>query len=497
MALSADNVLDMLRLRNRESDDEGLSTDEEDDLNHLLADSASDPSESSDGEEDGEDEVDVNQGGDGELGESSGERARSPIRERGGPTSVTSTNRGRGSRGRGRVGRVISESGRARGGSGRARGGRGRVGRGDNDEMYKSYDHPDVGNNIPAFKPKRPPGIHFEGPVLRGGMTTALHFFRLFLTTDMIKSVVAHTNSYAYMKILAGGHNSYLTSEGSWAATTEAEINNLIAILIYFGLVRVDSDVEKYWSTKTLYHGLWARSILSRIRYKALMAFLHVVDPANETPGDKLRKVDEFLASFKKRCSLLYQPHQNIAVDERMVKSKAISGIRQYMKNKPTKWGIKLWVLADSSNGYTIDFNVYIGKSKHDAPSSHGLGYDVVMKLVNPYLGQGYHVYFDNFFSSPKEEIIREICGLPEYDVPPVNEFVPPAPPPDDQFCTVHLIRFTPDVRRHCVVCYAARRGKKKVTTYCSAPQCNRYMHASGEFECFSAWHSRDYPHRS
>ena len=32
------------------------------------------------------------------------------------------------------------------------------------------------------------------------------------------------------------------------------------------------------------------------------------------------------------------------------------------MKDTPTKWGVKLWVLADSDNGYTVDFNVYIGK---------------------------------------------------------------------------------------------------------------------------------------
>jgi hypothetical protein len=37
-----------------------------------------------------------------------------------------------------------------------------------------------------------------------------------------------------------------------------------------------------------------------------------------------------------------------------MVKSRHRSGIRQYIRDKPTKWGIKLWVLADSSNGYTI-----------------------------------------------------------------------------------------------------------------------------------------------
>ena len=92
-----------------------------------------------------------------------------------------------------------------------------------------------------------------------------LEFFHLFFTSEMTRSIVAHTNSYAYM----GGYTTYTTSEGAWQETTDDEINNLIALLIYFGLVRVDSVVEKYWSTKTLYHSLWARKILSRTCYKA------------------------------------------------------------------------------------------------------------------------------------------------------------------------------------------------------------------------------------
>ncbi len=497
-------------------------------------------------------------------------------------------------------------------------------------------------------------------------MTTELEFFNLFFTPEMIKSVVAHTNSYAYMKLAAGGHTSYATSDRSWQNTTVDEINHLIGLLIYFGLVHVDSAVEKYWSTKTLYHGLWARKILSRARYKALMAFLHVVEPSNETPGGKLRKVEDFLVSFKERCSLLYQPTQNIAVDERMVKSRHRSGIRQYMKNKPTKWGIKLWVLADSSNGYTVDFNVYIGKSQHEEPSTHGLGYDVVMKLVNPYLGQGYHVFFDNFFTSPKlvqdlflkktpstgtcrvkregfpmsmrhvkvwakklprgtmrwiresdllilqwidnkpvslvtsidsandrvvakrrtkkrgvyqelevdqpyavhrynqymngvdrsdqmlashnvirkcrrwwkvlffhlidiavvngfilfqqhrscepdnpalqrrstytivdfrEEVIRQICELAEYDRPPMYEAVQAVQAaPTGQFSTVHVPETAEDgVRRQCVVCYAAGRGQLKIGTYCSAPQCNKFMHVGSGYNCFREWHDDEY----
>ena len=130
------------------------------------------------------------------------------------------------------------------------------------------------------------------------------------------------------------------------------------------------------------------------------MAMLHVVDPAMETPRDKLRKVNSSIEYFNGKCLSLYQPRQNVAIDKCMVKSRHRSGIRQYIMDKPTKSGIKLWVLADSSNGYTIDFNVYIGRAASREVSGNGLGYDVVMKLMDPFFDQGYHLYGDNFYTS-------------------------------------------------------------------------------------------------
>ena len=75
-------------------------------------------------------------------------------------------------------------------------------------------------------------------------VTTELEFFHLFFTPELIESVVSHTNSYAFMKLAAGGHSTYATSEGSWQTTIVDEINHLIGLLIYFGLVHVDSLVQ-------------------------------------------------------------------------------------------------------------------------------------------------------------------------------------------------------------------------------------------------------------
>ena len=54
------------------------------------------------------------------------------------------------------------------------------------------------------------------------------------------------------------------------------------------GIVHIPGDVQKNWSTKTLYHGLCARSILPHTTYFAILAMLHVVDPETEDPQNKL-----------------------------------------------------------------------------------------------------------------------------------------------------------------------------------------------------------------
>ena len=59
---------------------------------------------------------------------------------------------------------------------------------------------------------------------------------------------------------------------------------------------------------------------------------------------------------------------------------------------------MKYWVLADRF-GYIVDFNIYAGRST--TYYGNGLSFGVVMKLIEPYVFQGYELFIDNFYTSP------------------------------------------------------------------------------------------------
>ena len=128
------------------------------------------------------------------------------------------------------------------------------------------------------------------------------------------------------------------------------------------------------------------------------MSFLKISNFRTEDKTDKLSKAKFLLDYIRRKCRRLYQPEQNISIDERMVKNKGRYNFRMFMKDKPTKWGMKLWVLADSRTGYTYNFDVYEGKGTLAYFGS--LAYQVVMRLLCDLFGQGYHLFVDNFYTS-------------------------------------------------------------------------------------------------
>ena len=169
-------------------------------------------------------------------------------------------------------------------------------------------------------------------------------------------------------------------------------------LLLSINSVRNYSNAWKETSSQYLIN---LHRLLSKDCFEQISSFLHIVTTAEESnlSPHKLNKILPLHETIKKRCLSLYQPLQQLSIDERMVKSKARTHFWQYIRNKTTKWGYKYWVLADPT-GFTIDFDIYYG-SDQQGQSGKGLAYDVVTKLISPFFFQGYQLFCDNFYTSP------------------------------------------------------------------------------------------------
>ena len=85
---------------------------------------------------------------------------------------------------------------------------------------------------------------------------------------------------------------------------------------------------------------------------------LHMSLGGEEKRIDKVKIVLDLLVTNFKKC---FTPKSNLSVDETMVGFLGRFGPKQYMPDKPTKYGRKTFTLADSKQGYVLDNLVYTG----------------------------------------------------------------------------------------------------------------------------------------
>ena len=84
-----------------------------------------------------------------------------------------------------------------------------------------------------------------------------------------------------------------------------------------------------------------------------------------------------------------------------MIPFKGRLGFKQYMKDKPTKWGIKVFVLSDAVTGCVRRLQVYTGKIVELDRQDVCLCSRVVLELLNGLEGNHPKIYMDNYYTSP------------------------------------------------------------------------------------------------
>ncbi len=141
--------------------------------------------------------------------------------------------------------------------------------------------------------------------------------------------------------------------------------------------------------------------------FEQIWRFLHLTDNNNgiaySQPGfDKLFKVRKLLDLLCPRFDSEFELHQSCTIDEAMISFKGQLKFKQYMKDKPTKWGMKVFVLSDSITGYVKRLQeVYTGKGIDSGATDVGLCSRVVLDSLAGFDNSGLQLYTDNFYTSP------------------------------------------------------------------------------------------------
>ena len=114
-----------------------------------------------------------------------------------------------------------------------------------------------------------------------------------------------------------------------------------------------------------------------------------------------------FVNYLQKKCLELFALGRNVAVDESTVRYKGQIIFKTYNPQKPTKWGMRVYVLADCETDYISCLELCFEQPTTDALPRPGETFTsrIVMHLVDHLAtqteGAGYHIYTNRFYTSP------------------------------------------------------------------------------------------------
>lgn len=145
------------------------------------------------------------------------------------------------------------------------------------------------------------------------------------------------------------------------------------------------------------------REVMTRDRFLAIWKYLHLVDEKDETldKTDKIYKARPLLDYLLPKFQHHFVPRQHLSLDEGMIPSKNRLSIKQYIKSKPIKWGIKSFLLCESETGYLMFAEIYTGKNEQLVEELGPTGSVVARLVQNGGAANKNHIIFmDRFYNS-------------------------------------------------------------------------------------------------
>ena len=188
---------------------------------------------------------------------------------------------------------------------------------------------------------------------------------------------------------------------------SEKEVKVFLAILILSGNVVLPTQ-RSYWENDTDMRNLLVYESMRRDRFLLIKRFLHFADSSSLSREDKMWKLRPLLDHLRQQFMKFYQPSQQLSFDESMIEYFGHHGCKQFLKDKPIRFGYKVWSL-NAPNGYLVNFEIYQGKSVRSNniyESEVGICSAPLARFIDELPEQvkalPHRFYFDNLFPSYK-----------------------------------------------------------------------------------------------
>ncbi|XP_056116469.1 piggyBac transposable element-derived protein 3-like [Rhinichthys klamathensis goyatoka] len=214
-------------------------------------------------------------------------------------------------------------------------------------------------------------------------------YFKQYVPSQMFELMSTMTNIYAEQNGVRG-----------YKHASASEIEVLVGLHMAMGVLRLPR-VRMYWSS-SINIGIF-KETMSRDRFFQLRSNLHVVNNHERPPGDTdvFFKVRPIYESIRKRC-LQLQLEEDLCIDEQIVPFRGKLSVLQYIKGKPSPWGVKMYFLCGKS-GLAYDFLIYQGATTELSEQSKkvlGHGASVVFHLCQRIQAPNHKLFFDNYFTT-------------------------------------------------------------------------------------------------
>lgn len=177
------------------------------------------------------------------------------------------------------------------------------------------------------------------------------------------------------------------------------ELDIFIGIIILTTFYSRTSEKD-YWSTDPLLECPIVRSAMSRARFLELKRGLKCSKTIDKSSNDFAWRVRALLTMFNINIKRFGFYQTAISADEMMVKFYGRLCFKQFIRNKPVRFGVKMWALC-GADGFLYKCDIYCGKNakSNNILSKCSLGSRVILNLTEKLL-----------LSTPKKSWISTTC---------------------------------------------------------------------------------------